>query len=112
MNLKKLRAHLLAKEGAYEDFPFGIDVLTAKVNGKIFALVALEAKPLWINLKCEPFLAMELRERYSSIIPGYHMNKVHWNTIILDGEVPDGEVKRLIDMSYELVVKKGGKKKR
>jgi predicted DNA-binding protein (MmcQ/YjbR family) len=111
VNLKSLRAHLLSKEGAYEDFPFGTDVLTVKVNGKIFALVALETRPLRINLKCDPFLAIELRERYESVLPGYHMNKVHWNTLILDGALPDARVKRLIDHSYELVSRKGGKRR-
>jgi len=110
VNMKSLRAHLLSKEGASEDFPFGGDVLTVKVNGKIFALVALEERPLRINLKCDPFLAMELRERYGSVRPGYHMNKVHWNTLILDGEVLDSAVRMLIDHSYELVAKKGGKR--
>jgi predicted DNA-binding protein (MmcQ/YjbR family) len=90
-------------KGVKEDMPFGEDVLVFRVQGKIFLLTRLMARPLAINLKCDPVKAMELRERYESIQPGYHMNKKHWNTVLLDGTVPSKEVFRMIDHSYELV---------
>jgi predicted DNA-binding protein (MmcQ/YjbR family) len=105
MELESLRAYLLKKKGAYEDFPFGPEVMVSKVKGKIFALVFLEDSPLSMNLKCDPDLAMHLREFYKAVQPGYHMNKRHWNTIILDDSMPDDEIFALIDDSYELVVK-------
>ena len=85
-----------------ETFPFGDDTLVFKVKEKIFALVNLDGD-LSINLKCDPVLAIDLRERYSSVIPGYHMNKKHWNTVLLDGSVPDKEVFSWIDHSYDLI---------
>jgi predicted DNA-binding protein (MmcQ/YjbR family) len=88
-----------------ESFPFGDDTLVFKVNGKIFALANLDGD-LTVNLKCDPSLAIELRERYVSVIPGYHMNKRHWNTVILDGLIPDKEVLAWIDHSYNQVLKK------
>jgi predicted DNA-binding protein (MmcQ/YjbR family) len=105
MNIETLREYCISKKGATESFPFGDDTLVFKVNGKIFALVNLDGD-LSINLKCDPILAIELRERYSSVTPGYHMNKKHWNTVLPDGSVPDKEVFYWIDHSYELVVGK------
>ncbi len=105
MNLDSLRQLMLTKKGATEEQPFGPDVLVFKVMGKMFALIPLEDDPLRINLKCDPDLALTLRDRYKAITPGYHMNKKHWNTVILDNTVPQEEVQGLIDHSYNLVVK-------
>jgi predicted DNA-binding protein (MmcQ/YjbR family) len=90
--------------GAVEDYPFGDGVAVFKVGGRMFALVALEGSPGSVNLKCDPSLALELRARYSSVRPGYHANKRHWNTIELDGSVDDGEFREMIEHSHELVV--------
>ena len=105
MNIEILREYCILKKNVTESFPFGDDTLVFKTEGRIFALVNLEGD-LSINLKCDPARAIELRERYSSVIPGYHMNKKHWNTIYIDGSVPDKEVFSWIDHSYELVVNK------
>jgi predicted DNA-binding protein (MmcQ/YjbR family) len=102
MDIESLRDYCLSKKDVTEGLPFGDDTLVFKRNGKIFALVNLEGD-LSINLKCEPSLALELRERYSSVIPGYHMNKIHWNTVYLDGTIPDRMVFEWIDHSYERV---------
>jgi predicted DNA-binding protein (MmcQ/YjbR family) len=102
MNIETLREYCISKKGADESFPFGVDTLVFKVKGKIFALVNLNSE-LSINLKCEPAFAIELRERYSSVTAGYHMNKKHWNTVLLDGSVPDKEIQTWIDHSYDLV---------
>ena len=106
MDIEAVRDHCLAKEGVTEGFPFGEDVLVFKVGSRIFALVNLERIPLTMNLKCDPERAIELRERYSAVEPGWHMNKRHWNTLHLDGTLPSTEVRDLIDHSYELVVQK------
>jgi predicted DNA-binding protein (MmcQ/YjbR family) len=92
------------KPGAVEDYPFGDEVAVFKVVGRIFALVPLGGVPASVSLKCDPELAVSLRGRYGGIVPGYHLNKRHWNTITLDGSVPPDEVLELIDHSYELVV--------
>jgi predicted DNA-binding protein (MmcQ/YjbR family) len=105
MDIELLRAYLLKKKEASEEFPFGPEVMVFKVRGKMFALVFLEDSPLSINLKCDPDLAMHLREFYNAVQPGYHMNKNHWNTIILDGSVPEDEIFTMINESYDLVVK-------
>jgi len=105
MNIEILREYCISKKNATESFPFGDDTLVFKTAGRIFALVNLEGDPS-INLKCDPARAIELRERYSSVIPGYHMNKKHWNTIYIDGSVPDKEVLSWVDHSYDLVLKK------
>jgi predicted DNA-binding protein (MmcQ/YjbR family) len=102
MNIEIIREYCISKKGATESFPFGEDTLVFKVNEKIFALVNLDGN-LSINLKCDPTLAIELREKYSSVTSGYHMNKKHWNTINLDGTVPDKEVFSWIDHSYDLI---------
>ena len=105
MDIESLREYCISKKNVTESFPFGDDTLVFKTDGKIFALVNLDGD-LSINLKCEPALAIELRERYSSVIPGYHMNKKHWNTVYLDGSVPDKEIFSWIDHSYERVTGK------
>ncbi len=104
MNLNELRSYLLAKKGATEEMPFGPDNWVYKVMGKMFALVPLDAAPLTISLKCEPGQALLLRDVYPAVRPGYHMNKTHWNTVTLDGSIPDAEVRGMIDDSYDLVV--------
>ena len=105
MNIVALRDFCISKKGSTETFPFGDDTLVFKVKEKIFALVNLDGD-LSINLKCDPVLAIDLRERYSSVTPGYHMNKKHWNTVLLDGSVPDKEVFSWIDHSYDLITGK------
>ena len=105
MDIETLREYCISKKGVTESFPFGDDTLVFKAGGKIFALLNLDGD-LSINLKCDPLLAIELRERYSSVTPGYHMNKKHWNTVFLDGSVPDSEVFSWIDHSYSLVAGK------
>ena len=106
MNEKQLKKYLLSKPEAYEDHPFGFDTHVYKIADKMFALTYYEGEHLHINLKCEPLEAIQLRDVFKSVIPGYHMNKTHWNTVILDGDVPDFEITRMIDNSYLLVVKK------
>jgi predicted DNA-binding protein (MmcQ/YjbR family) len=106
MNEKQLKQYLLSKPEAFEDHPFGFDTHVYKVCDKMFALFYYEGKHIHINLKCEPMEAIQLRDVFKSVIPGYHMNKTHWNTVILDGDVPDVEIKRMIDNSYLLVIKK------
>ena len=106
MDIDSIREYCLKKEGVVtEDMPFGDDVLVFRISGKIFVLMNLTQQPLSINLKCDPEKAIDLRERYSSVIPGYHMNKKLWNTVILDGTVPTKEVLAMIDHSYEQVAK-------
>ena len=105
MEFEKLRAYLLNKKSAIEDFPFGPEAMVFKVMGKMFALIALDELPLRMNLKCDPDLAMHFRAMYEAVNPGYHMNKRHWNTITLDGSIDDGEIFTMIDDSYNLVVK-------
>ena len=102
MNIESLREYCISKKDVTESFPFGDDTLVFKTQGRIFALANLEGD-LSVNLKCDPGLAIELRERYSSVMPGYHMNKKHWNTARIDGSVPDREVFSWIDHSYDLV---------
>ena len=103
MNVETLRDYCLAKKGVTEGFPFGEDVLVFKVMGKMFALVNLVRLPLGVNLKCDPERAVELRERYEAVQPGYHMHKRTWNTVFFDGTIPDAEMREMIDHSYALV---------
>ena len=112
MELTELRAYLGEKQGAAEDFPFGPDALVCKVSGKMFALLAWQAKPLRISLKCDPDYALALRDMYPAVQPGYYLNKAHWNTITLDGSIPDAEIFTWIDQSYRLVVNGLPKKER
>lgn len=104
MSLEQLRSYLLGLPGAIADFPFGPEHLVAKVEGKMFALIALTEQPLRMNLKCDPEHAEVLRDYYPAVLPGYHMNKKHWNTLVLDGSIPEVEVLSMIDDSYRLVV--------
>lgn len=104
MNLEGFRSHCLSKKGVTEEFPFGEDVMVMKVMGKMFALAGIEGFDR-ISIKCDPEVAVELRERYPAVLPGYHLNKKHWNTVLLDGTVPDKLVKTWMDNSYDLVVK-------
>jgi predicted DNA-binding protein (MmcQ/YjbR family) len=97
-------AECLAKAGSAEEYPFGDEVAVFKVAGRMFALVPLGSPPGSISLKCDPDLAAGLRARYAGVTPGYHLNKRHWNTVALDGSLPDEELLELIDHSYELVV--------
>ena len=111
MNAESFRAHCLAKKGATEGTPFGPDNIVFKVGGKMFALLALDEVPTRVNLKCDPDRALELRDRYEQVEPGYHMNKKHWNTVVLDGVIPGREIRKLIDHSYDLVRQSLPKKK-
>ena len=105
MNSSALRNYCLSKKGSVEDLPFGDDALVIKVAGKMFALISQEAGVSWINLKCDPALAIHLRQKYPCITPGYHMNKQHWNTVQVDGSLPESEILKMIDHSYDLVTK-------
>jgi predicted DNA-binding protein (MmcQ/YjbR family) len=112
MDLPDAIEHCLAKNGCEETTPFGPEVLVYKVAGKMFALSNPSDVPARLNLKCDPERAVELREEHEAVIPGYHMNKKHWNTVILDGSLPPRLVAELIDHSYELVVASLPKSKR
>jgi predicted DNA-binding protein (MmcQ/YjbR family) len=104
MNIEEFREFCLSLKGLEEGFPFGEDTLVFKVMGKMFCLSGLNSQPLQFNVKCNPELAIELREKYTGVIPGYHMNKQHWNTIIMDGSVSDEQAKQWIRDSYDLIV--------
>jgi predicted DNA-binding protein (MmcQ/YjbR family) len=106
MDLAQFRDYCLSKPCATESMPFGPDVLVFKVSGKMFALAALDEAPTTVNLKCDPDLALDLRDRYEQVRPGYHMNKKHWNTIEIEGDIPNAELQKMIDHSYDLVAKK------
>lgn len=103
MHIEELRDYCLSKKGVEELMPFGPETLVFKVMGKVFLLVGLENNPIQFNVKCSPDKAIELREIYSCVIPGYHMNKQHWNTIICDGSVNSKLTFSWIDDSYNLV---------
>ena len=110
MNIESLREYTLGKPSVTEGFPFGDDVIVYRVNSKIFLLLPLNTQPLQFNVKCNPDKAIELREEYPDVVlPGYHMNKKHWNTVIADGTLTNKQLLEMIDDSYELV--KGKKKK-
>ena len=109
MNIEELRNYCLSKKGATECFPFGEDTLVFKVLDKAFALASI-SEPDSVNLKCDPEYAIELREQYDAVQPGYHMNKKHWNTVELRGGLDDKLICKLIDHSYEMVVKAMNKK--
>ena len=104
MNYETLCAYLDQKPGARREMPFGPDSLVFKVLDKMFALVAWQAEPLKITLKADPIDAVILRKQYPAVKPGYYMSKKHWNTVTLDGSIPDEELSRMIDDSYTLVV--------
>ena len=109
MQVDEIRDYCIALPEVEETLPFGPDTLVFKVQGKIFLLLSLDADPVQFNVKCDPVLAEELRENYSCVIPGYHMNKKHWNTIIVDGSVKNALLKEWIQHSYHLVLKKSKK---
>lgn len=104
LNYEQARTLLLTMPEAREDFPFGPNVAVMKVLDKMFATLAEEDGLPRINLKCDPDEAVMLRDIFDAVMPGYHMNKRHWNTVILDGSIPRGEVERMIENSYQLVV--------
>lgn len=110
MDIETLHQYCLSKKGAEESFPFGEETLVFKVMGKLFLLTGMASQPLQFNVKCDPEKAIELREKYSCVLPGYHMNKQHWNTVICDGSVNDKLLKEWIDHSYELIVSSLSKK--
>src|SRR6478736_10407995 len=110
MDIETLREYCLSKPGAEETLPFGPSTLVFKVGGKAFLLVGLDEEQLSFNVKCDPDKAVELREEYACVLPGYHMNKKHWNTIVVDGTVSTKQLKEWIDWSYELVSSKKKKK--
>jgi predicted DNA-binding protein (MmcQ/YjbR family) len=114
IDLKALRKYCASKPGALEDYPFGEDTLVFKVMGKMFALMPLEQRdePPTVSLKCDPALAEILRNIYDAVQPGYHLNKKHWNTVTVDGSIPDDEIYDMIEQSYELVVKSLKKEER
>ncbi len=112
MNTETLREYCLSKKAVTEGFPFGEDTLVFKVKDKIFLLVSLSSNPLQFNAKCEPEKAIELREQYDAVQPGYHMNKKHWNTVIIDGSISAALIKEMIDDSYNLIVQSLPKKTR
>ncbi len=103
MNLETLRQYCLKKEHASEDFPFDDETIVFRVGGKIFALMGIYDRPLTVNLKCDPELAIEHRERHEEVQPGWHMNKKHWNTVMLSGTLSSKEIFSMIDHSYDLV---------
>jgi predicted DNA-binding protein (MmcQ/YjbR family) len=104
MDMETIRKYCLEKKSTTESFPFGESTLVFKVSGKIFLLMSLDSLPLQFNVKCDPEKAEELRESYSSIIPAFHMNKKHWNSVILNGQVNAKLIREMIDESYALVV--------
>lgn len=104
MNVERFWKLCAGKKGVTEEDPFGPETLVFKVMGKMFALISLDEIPERANLKCDPERAIELREQYETILPGYHMNKKHWNTVVLDPSLPDELISELIDHSYDLVV--------
>jgi predicted DNA-binding protein (MmcQ/YjbR family) len=104
MTPDELKAACLAHHGAEEDFPFGAEASVFKVAGKMFAISLLDDKPLAVSLKCDPELAISLRAEYPAIVPGYHLNKRHWNTVTIDGSLSEQMVLGMIDDSYDLVV--------
>jgi predicted DNA-binding protein (MmcQ/YjbR family) len=112
MNYQQARKYLLSHPEAWEDFPFGPDVAVMKVRNRMFATLGRVAGEVRSNLKCDPNEALMLRDIFESVLPGYHMNKRHWNTVILDGDVPRSEIERMMDRSYGLVVKQLKKQER
>lgn len=103
MNHKEVEEYILSMPNSRLDYPFGEGVAVYKVNDKMFALIDEKSDPLRLSLKCDPLLAETLREKYETVLPGYHLNKKHWNTIILSGQLPPEEVHGLIVHSYQLV---------
>ena len=110
MDIEALRDYCISKAGVEECLPFGPQTLVYKVKGKMFLLVSLEKQPLQFNVKCDPEKAIELREEFAAVLPGYHMNKKYWNTIIIDGSLPADKLREFVDESYHLI-SNGNKKK-
>ena|ERR1700712_95293 len=110
MNIEDFREYCLTKKGVTEELPFGPDTLVFKVMGKVFALTSLDTEDFRVNLKCEPEKAVQLRDEYDFIRPGYHMNKQHWNSIYVDEGIKDALFRELIDHSYDLIIKSLSKK--
>jgi predicted DNA-binding protein (MmcQ/YjbR family) len=105
MNYDELEKTLLSFKGAVKDYPFGPEAAVFKVAGKMFALIAWQEEPLTISLKCDPVEADFIRSTFEAVKPGYHLNKQHWNTVTLDGSIPEGMLHKMIASSYDLVVK-------
>lgn len=105
MDIETIKNYCAGKKGVTSDYPFDSETLVYRVMGKIFVLIPVEASPPSMNLKCDPTRAEILRQTYPAVTPGYHMNKRHWNTVVLDGSVPDDEVFDMVDHSYDLIVK-------
>jgi predicted DNA-binding protein (MmcQ/YjbR family) len=103
MNIEEFREYCLAKKASSEDFPFGPETLVLRVGGKIFAITGLDSEEFTVNLKCAPDRAVELREQYAEVQPGFHMNKTHWNTVHFEGGLDNRLLRELIDHSYDLV---------
>ena len=112
MDLETIRKYCLEKKSTTESFPFGETTLVFKVSGKVFLLMGLDNVPLQFNVKCDPEKAIEWREQFASVQPGYHMNKKLWNTVVVDGSVPAKFLREMIDDSYRLVVASLPKKDR
>ncbi len=112
MNIETIRTYCLSKQAVTESFPFDEETLVFKAGSKMFALLSLESVPLRINLKCNPEKAERLREEFTQITPGYHMNKKHWNTILIDGMLSPDFIKEQIDHSYMLIINSLTKKER
>jgi len=104
MNIEEFRAYCLSKPGVTDGFPFGESTLVFKVMNKIFAITGLDAPEFRVNLKCDPERAIELREQFDFVLPGWHMNKKHWNTIVVESEITDAFLIELTNHSYELIV--------
>ena len=105
MDYKNTKHYLLSKPQAVEDYPFGPDVAVFKIKQKMFATLSIRNQVSQMNLKCDPYKAAALRDVYEAVIPAYHMNKLHWNTILLDNSIPEDEIRKMVDHSYALVVK-------
>lgn len=107
MNHRQVEEYVLSMANAKLDYPFGEDVAVYKVDDKMFALISEGKNPIRISLKCDPMLSKVLREKYETVLEGYHLNKKHWNTLILTGQLPWEEIQALIRHSYDLVTKSG-----
>lgn len=105
MNYDAARSYMLGKPESVEDFPFGPEARVFRIRTRMFALLMVRNGEEQVNLKCDPEEALALRDIFPAVLPGYHMNKAHWNTVLLDGSIPDGEIERMIDRSYALVVR-------
>lgn len=105
MDIKEVTAYCLSKPNAYIDYPFGPEPAVIRVGPKIFVFIHIMNKKAYISLKCDPFISQSLRQKYPAITQGHHLNKKHWNTVRIDGSVPDNEIIWMIDHSYDLVYK-------